>query len=323
MCERLSAEIETKRACRVFAERERLCMKKCKLKALMLLIVAACIVADASGQSTERALVCKREVFRMLKPLPVLSYECRAGAANDYDEAILKWPERVRAINDYLRRLVNFSDDGWWAASVDDLNVCYFHGDAGALGEEEAERFRRGDYALNLFGNGRLRLVHTPDPCYQTGYGGSNAFLLYRLNGSVTVTQVLDGYFSRADNSVALDLAQSKGEQIIEVATTTGGLNPYTTNYYFAIDRRTGKAVAKKIFKDGKSLSNKITSVLILDDGTFPQAYAEMRIVEGGRLADRFYTYSDTGGRGIITDASGRKLRRITYRWNGRYYNSG
>jgi hypothetical protein len=296
-------------------------MTRYKLKALMLLIVAACVCADASGQSKGGALLCKPEVFRRLKPLPKLSYECRPDAANDYDESILKWPERVRAINDYLRTLANFSDAGWWASSVDDLNVCYFHGDAGTLSEDEAERFGRGDYAFNLFGNERLRIVLIPDPCYQTGYGGSNAFLLYRRNGSVIVTQLLDGYFSRADNSVTLNFAQMNGEQIIEVATISGGLNPYTTNYYFAINQRTGKAIPKKLFKDGVRLTNKMTSVLILDDGSFPQAYAELRIIKGGRLADRFYTYSDTGREGgAITDASGRSLRRITYRWNGRYY---
>jgi hypothetical protein len=289
-----------------------------RINAGLLLLVAVLLSADAYGQ----ALVCKREVFRSLKALPKLSYECRGDSVNDYDEAILKWPERVRAINDYMRALSTFSDNGWWAASVDDLNLCYFRGSAGALGEDEAERYRRGDYAFSLFGNGRIRLVLVPDPCYQTGFGGSNAFLLYRRGGSVAVTQVLDGHFSRADNSVALDFALSNGEQIIEVATTTGGLNPYTTNYYFVMDRRTGRAVPKRLFKEAAGLTNKVTSVLILDDGSFPKAYAEMRIFEGGKLARRFYTYRDTDGRGTITDASGRSLQRITYRWNGRFYSS-
>jgi hypothetical protein len=295
-------------------------MKRCKLKALVLLMLAVLLCAEADAQNKGGALVCKPEVFRRLKPLPKISYECRADAANDYDEAILKWPERLRAIQNYMLALQTLSDTGWWASAVDDLNLCYFRGSAGELSEDEAQRFRQGDYALNLFGNERIRLVLTPDPCYQTGFGGSNAFLLYRQRGRVFVTQVLDGHFSRADNSVALDFAQANGEQVIEVATTTGGLNPYTTNYYFVVDKRTGKALPKKLFKDGRALTNKMTSVLILDDGTFPQAYAEMRIIKGNRLADRFYTYSDTGGRGTVTDASGRRLRRITYRWNGQYY---
>jgi hypothetical protein len=289
-----------------------------RITAVLLLLVAVFLSADAYGQ----ALVCKQEVFRGLKPLPKLSYNCRPDGANDYDEAILKWPERVRAMNDYMRALSTLSNSGWWSASVDDLNLCYFHGVAGALSEEEVERVRSGDSPLNLFGNERIRLVLTLDPCYQTGYGGSNAFLLYRRNVGVVVTQVLNGYFSRADNSVALNLAQSNGEQIIEIATISGGLNPYTTNYYFMLDRRTGRAVPKRLFKDGAGLTNKLTSVLILDDGSFPQAYAEMRIIKSGKLAGTFYTYRDTGGRGTISDASGRSLQRITYRWNGRYNSS-
>ena len=77
-----------------------------------------------------------------------------------------------------------------------------------------------------------------PDPCYQTEYGGANAFLLYRKGGRVFVTQVLDGYFSRADNSIGLDFAKLNSQEIIEISTGSGGLNPSLTNYYFAIDPR-------------------------------------------------------------------------------------
>jgi hypothetical protein len=286
----------------------------------MLLIITASLCVNAAGQKNEAALVCKQEVFARLRPLPKLNYECRPGAVNDYDEAILKWPERIRAINDYMRRLEAFSSRGWWDVSVDEMNLCYFRGRAGALDEEEKEKFRRGDYSMSLFGNDRIRLVLAADPCYQTGYGGSNAFLLYNRNGRVSVTEVLDGHFSRADNSVALGFANSNGEQVIEIETTTGGLNPYMTNYYFVIDKATGKAVPERIFKEGKRLTNRMTSVLILDDGTFPGGYAEMVIVKGNRLAASFYRYEDAGDDGQITDAGGRKLRRSVYKWNGKYY---
>ena len=295
-------------------------MKKLKLKSLMLLIVTVLLCLNAYGQSKGEAFVCKREVFAASKLLPKLSYECRMDAANDYDEANLKWPERIRAINDYMRRLEAFSERNWWEADTRDLNLCYLLGRAGELDEEGREKFRRGDYQINLFGDDPVRLVLAADPCYQTGYNGTNAFLLYRRNGKVTVTQVLDGYFSRADNSVGLDVAASNAERVIEISTTTGGLNPYITNYYFVIDKRTGKAVPKRLFKDGKRLTSKMTSVLILDDGTFPQGYTEMQIVKGNRLARRFYTYQDVRERGRFTDASGRKLQRLTYKWNGKYY---
>jgi hypothetical protein len=219
-----------------------------------------------------------------------------------------------------MRALEAFSYSNWWETSVDELNVCYVLGHAGEPDEDERAKFQSGDYPINLFGDGQVRLIVTPDPCYQTGFGGSNAFLLYRRGEAVTATQVLDGHFSRADNSIALDSATMNGSRVIEVSTNTGGLNPYTTNYYFTIDKRTGRAVPFRLLKDGRRLTNKITSVLILDDGHFPEAYREMQIVKGNRLADRFYTYEDTGGTGSITDASGRKLQRTTYRWNGQYY---
>lgn len=300
-------------------------MKKLKLKFVALIILSACCRTVAVGQKAgEPSLACKQEVFARLRPLPKLSYECRADAANDYDETILKWPERLRAIKDYMQRLAALSVQDWWETSVDDLNICYIRGSAGRLDEEEALKFRRGDYPLNLFGQGRIRLVLASDPCYQTGYGGSNAFLLYRRAGErVSVTEVLDGHFSRADNSVGLYVANLNAQPLIEISTTTGGLNPYITNYYFVIDGATGKAVPKRIFLSGGRLTNKMTSVLILDDGTFPKRYREMEIIKGGRLARRFYAYEDVGEGGSLTDASGRKLRRTVYAWNGQYYTRG
>lgn len=297
-------------------------MKKFKLKsaALITLIAAAAACLPASGQKRNETLACRQEVLARLRPLPKLSYPCRPDALNDYDETILKWPERLRAIKGYMQNLAALSERNWWETSVDDLNVCYVRGSAGQLDEEEAVKFRRGDYQINLFGNGQIRLVVASDPCYQTGYGGSNAFLLYRRGERAVVTQVLDGHFSRADNSIGLDFAVSNAQQLIEVSTTTGGLNPYITNHYFILDKATGKAVPMRLFKDGKGLTNRITSVLILDDGTFPQRFAEMRIIKGNRLAQRFYTYEDGGERGQLTDSSGRRLQRRVYAWRGRYY---
>jgi hypothetical protein len=293
---------------------------KLKLSCLAVLLAAS----PASAQEKRAAAPgCKPEVFARLKPLPVLDYSCRPDQSNDYDEAILKWPERLRAIKDYMLALEALNERGWWEASTGDLNLCYFRGETGPLDSEQAEKVRIGDYQINLFGDEQIRLVLAQDPCYQTGYGGSNAFLLYRRAGRVFATEVLDGYFSRADNSVALDFAQLSGERVIEVSTSTGGLQPYRTNYYFVIDKRSGRAVPKRIFKEGKGLTNKISSVMILDDGTFPKGFAEMEVVKDDRLAGQFYTYEDTYGSGRLKDASGRSLRRIVHTWNGRYYTEG
>lgn len=294
-------------------------MKKL-LKSFALILLAALAPTAASAQKRDEPLACRQEVFARLQPLPKLSYECRPDAPNDYDRAILRWPERTRAIKEYTRLLASLSGRDWWGTSVEELNVCYFRGSAGVLDEEEAARFRRGDYPVDLFGNSYIRLVMASDPCYQTGYGGSNAFLLYRRGQGAAVTQVLDGHFSRADNSVGLAFALLNNRQLIEVSTTTGGLNPYVTNYYFLLEESTGRATPARIFKEGAGLSNKITSVLILDDGTFPEELAEMRIIKGNRLARRFYAYEDAAGEGGLKDASGRSLRRRVYVWNGQYY---
>jgi len=136
-----------------------------------------------------------------------------------------------------------FSDAAWWTADPVDLSVCDFTQKPVALTSEQRRDFLQGEYLFWLFGNDRIRLMLIPDPCYQTEYGGSNAFLLYRAGGKVVVSQVLDGYFSRADNSVGLDFARLNAEQIVEVSTGSGGLNPSLTDYYFAIDPRTNQVI--------------------------------------------------------------------------------
>lgn len=295
-------------------------MKKLKLKSLMLLIITATLCVSAAGQSRGETFVCKQEVLAVSKPLPKLSYKCRPDAVNDYEEAILKWPERIRAINAFLRTLSTFSERSWWEKNARDLNLCYLRGRAGELDEEEREKFSSGDYQINLFGNDRIRLVLAADPCYQTGYNGADAFLLYRRDGGVIVTQVLDGYFSRADNSVALDFAMLNAQQLIEISTTTGGLLPYITNYYFVIDKM-GRAVPKRLFKEGKRLTNKITSAMIMgSEEALPQGEAEMEIIKGNKLASSFNTYAVGSGPGGITDASGSRLERRVYKWNGQFY---
>src|SRR4029453_8628222 len=144
------------------------------------------------GQQRKPALICKPSVLAALKPKPELSYPCD-GEVNDWDEKILKLPARVAAIKTMSTELASLTDDAWWAADPVDLGVCDFTDQPGALTRDQRQSFLDGEYLFWLFGNSRIRLVLIPDPCYQTQYGGSNAFVLYRDGGRVVVTQVLDG----------------------------------------------------------------------------------------------------------------------------------
>lgn len=298
-------------------------MKTLKLRSLgiFILLISASISSFGQAQQQNNTLVCSARAWAALKPLPVLKYQCRAGEANDYDEKILRRPERIRAIKDFMRELESFNGREWWETATLDLNVCDFFGKTGRLGEEDKQKFEGGDYFLRLMGNDRIRLLLASDPCYQTGFNGSNAFLLYRNGGRVSVSQVLDGYFSRADNSVWIDSARLSEEQLVEIQTSTGGLNPYLTNYYFVIDRRSWKALPKNLFKDGRKLTNKLTSAMILSDPAelgLPQGSAALKIINGDKLARTFNIYEEDA-QGAIDD-QGRTLRKIVYRWNGRFY---
>jgi len=205
------------------------------------------LTVSAVAQRRQAPLVCKRPVLAALKPIPELTYTCDEQA-NDWDEKILKLPARVAAIKSLMSALSSFSDAAWWAADTVDLSVCDFTQKAGALTSEQRRNFLEGEYLFWLFGNDRVRLMLIPDPCYQTEYGGSNAFLLYRKAGRVFVTEVFDGFFSRAANPMGMAVGDLMGQTVIEVSTSTGGLHPSVTNYYFVINPKTNRAVPKKIF---------------------------------------------------------------------------
>jgi len=210
-----------------------------------------------------------------------------------------------------------------WQADVDNLNACQVHGSAGEFSAEEKEGWKHGDYRFDLIGNHQIRLALISDPCYQTGYNGSNAFLLYRKNGNIFVTQVLNGYYSRADNSVGIDLAKLNGRQLVEVSTANS-MPPEYTYYYFVIEPKTSRAVPKRLFKDGNKLTNEIHSAMLLSEPAnlgLPRNAGELRIISGNRLAPIFSAYEEDD-RGKIDD-NGRKLQRIVYRWNGRFYYLG
>ena len=266
------------------------------------------------AQHRRPALVCAKPVLASLKPMPELSYACD-DQLSDYDEKILKLPVRVAAIKILTSKLSSFSDAAWWTADVVDLSVCDYTNAPGRLTTEQRRSFFDGDYVFWLFGDSHIRLALIPDPCYQTEYGGSNAFLLYRNGGRVFVTQVLDGYFSRADNSVGLAFAKLNGQEIIEVSTGSGGLNPSLTNYYFVIDPRTNQAVPKNLFKGEHGATNEISSAMLL--GASP-ASEPLKLVRGYAFARTFTVYIDDPNGKI--DDNGRTLSRKIMRWNGSLY---
>jgi hypothetical protein len=263
--------------------------------------------------------VCTQATFAVHKPLPKLEYECPESLV-DSDDKILKVPERLAAIRGVVRELATFTNAAWWQANVDDLNACGVHGSVGELTGEEKDKWKRGDYSFDLVGNHQMRLALILDPCYQTGFNGSNAFLLYRKDGKVFVSQVLNGYYSRVDNSVGIDFADLNGRQLVEVSTANS-MPPTLVYYYFVIDPKTNKAVPKKLFKEGAKLTNEIYSAMLFSepkDLGLPKDDGELKIIHRHRLAPTFSVYEESE-RGKIDD-NGRKLRRIIYRWNGRFY---
>lgn len=286
------------------------------LKVCILLLVVS---ASSFAQKTKPITACKQSTFAALKPLPKMEYACSEGA-NDSDDKILKLPERLAAIRGLVKELEGFTNTAWWQANVDDLNACKVHGSAGELTDDEKQDWKRGDYSFDLFGNHEFRLAVIADPCYQTGYSGSNAFLLYHKNGNVFVSQVLNGYYSRADNSVSIHFANLNGQQLVEVATANS-MPPSLVSYFFVIDPKTNKVIPEQIFKDGGKMTNEIYSAMLMNepaDVGLPKSAEALKIFSGNRVAQTFSTYEESE-RGKIED-NGRKLRRIVYRWNGRFY---
>ena len=285
-----------------------------------VLAMAVLLISGGNAVPQKKSVpVCTQATFAVYKPLPKLEYECPESLIN-FDDKILKLPERLAAIRSVVNDLESFADAAWWQVNVDDLNACELHGRAGALTDEEKDEWRRGDYRISLFGNHEMRLVLLPDPCYQTGFNGSNAFLLYRRGDTVSVTQVLNGYYSRVDNSVGINFANLSGQRLIEVSTANS-MPPSLVSYYFVIDPKTNKAVPKKLFKEGAKLTNEIYSAMLFNqpkDLGLPKDAVELKLIRNNRLAPSFSAYEENE-RGKVED-NDRKLRRIVYRWNGRFY---
>ena len=280
-----------------------------------IILLLTVINFSFAQRRSKPALVCKRPVLAALKPIPELSYPCD-DQLNDYDEKTLKLPARLSAIKTLMSQLSSFSDPTWWSTDIVDLGVCDYTKKPGPLTQDQRHSFLQGEYLFWLFGNDHIRLALIPDPCYQTEYGGSNAFVLYRDASRVTVTQVLNGYFSRADNSVNMRLAKLNTQQIVEVSTGSGGLTPSLTNYYFVIDPNTHQAVPKNLFIDDKKPTNEISSAMLLSDSR--AASEPLKVIQGQTLAPTFIIYVDDANGKI--DDNGRTLSRKVLRWNGKVY---
>ncbi len=294
-------------------------MKNLKANVVVILFLLAGTSSKCLAQQNKSVPVCSQAAFATFKPLPKLTYDCPEGLI-DSDDKILRMPARIAAISKVVKTLQSLTDDAWWRADVDRLNACEVHGAAGALTDEEKEKWRQGDYQFSLLGNHEMRVVLLSDPCYQTGFSGANAFLLLRKNGAVYVTQVLNGYYSRVDNSVGMDSIRWNGRQIVEISTANS-FPPSLVSYYFEIDSRTNKALPKKLFRDGNKFTNEVYSDMLMADPKdlgLPQSAAELRVFVGKRLAPSFSAYEENEHGRI--DANGRKLRRVVYRWNGRFY---
>lgn len=286
---------------------------------LALCLMLAIINASSSSPQTPR-LVCKSSALAALKTIPKLRYSC-GGANNEWDEAMLRRPVRIRAIKVLLAQLEKLNTADWWETPTDDLNVCDFRRKVGTLSKQERERFD-SDYALPLFGDNHIRIAVLPDPCYQTQYNGANVFLLYRKGARVFATEVIDGFFSRAEDAVNVDFARSGREEIIEVSTGTGGLHPELTNYYFTIDPKTNRAIPKKLFQSDDGPTNQITSALLMsdpEDFDLPAEAVALKVIDNHKLASSFSIYDEVFEGGAIDD-NGRKLNRKVLKWDGKIY---
>lgn len=291
--------------------------KRLRAFGLLLLATGAAVFipygrADSSPQpQRNRPLRCTKEALAALKPLPQFDYDCA-----ERDEDNLKTPERQAALKDYLSELESaFNDEGWWAAPVDDLNVCSIIHEERAMTAAERHDIQGNNDEINLYGDSLTRLVIVDDPCIKYSYSTLNAYLLQRANNRVYATQVVDAFYSRADNSVKRHVAAQNGERlmIIERGLVDGTMPPQVqvTWAVYTINPNTHRAAPRKIFKE----NGKLTNEMAWDAPPFAGEEANNRwrapeLERNGKLLPRFYLYYPYKGR----------LGRDTYVWNGKYY---
>jgi hypothetical protein len=283
-----------------------------------LFLFGIAVLSPALAQ--DAPVVCKQTALAALKPMPSFHYRCDPKL-EPYDEKVLRLPARLQAKDALVARLETLTSPAWWRVQVDDLNACDFRHKPGVIAGDALRDFKGGDYRIWLFGDGNIRMVVLPDPCYQSDYNGSVSYVLYHKGPKVFASQVIDNFFSRADNPILMDRATQGAEEIVEVATWTGGLNPSLTNYYFSIDPGTYRAVPRNLFVGDHGPTNEITSAMLFgtpEDFDLPADAGEIKVFRNHRLAKTISLYADDTD-GKIED-NGRKLTRTVLTWNGKVY---
>jgi hypothetical protein len=282
---------------------------------LIIFVAALASAVQIPAQTT----ACKIPALAALKPIPEFQYEC--GDEESESNAAFE-AKRRRALNLYAETLEKLTAADWWQTAVEDLTVCDFRKKAGALSEEEKTQYEGGEYFFNLRGNGRFRAIVVREPCRQSSFNELNVFLLNRVGRKVYASLILDGFVTRADFPLGFNSGLFGTEPVIEIATTSGGLNPRDTNYYFTIDKKTLRAVPKKMFRDedGK-LTNRISSMTLMGDAEeygLPRGSIALQVIKNGRLARTFDVFQSTGE--AFGNDGNERFKRRTLRWNGRVY---
>src|SRR6266700_5922956 len=144
-------------------------MRTTKISAAITLLLLTLSLGSAFAQPGKPVITCSQSALAAFKPLPKLEYECSAGP-DESDDKTLKLPARITAVERLIKELTTFTDVAWWSEKVQDLERCELRGRAGELSDEEIDKWQRGDFRFDLFGNNRVRLVLVADPYYQNGY---------------------------------------------------------------------------------------------------------------------------------------------------------
>jgi hypothetical protein len=289
--------------------------KRILLFSLILLTVILSLLpaleTSAAGQKGDKKspLRCTSGALAALKPIPKLEYDCIGNT----DEDLIS-PERKAALRTFLKEIeTTYADDSWWATSVEDLKQCAMTNEARDLTDDEREQLR---YKIDLFGDGSTRLLTVVDPCIWYSSSTLNSYVLQREGNKVYATQVLNAYYTRIDEAVAMEVAENNGERLIFVSTNTSdGMmppSPFTTYYVYTINPQTHRAVPKNIFFD-KRLTNRFRydGYLFADqDEKLANRWHAPEFVHNGKLASRFTVYY------LINH----RLSRDTYIWNGKYF---
>ena len=118
----------------------------------LVLALVLCAFQLAAAQSQKLVPNCMQAPFDALKPFPKIEYDCPEGL-NDFDDKILKLPQRLASIRGVIKEFETFTNPKWWEASVDELNACAIHKSVGALTAEEKESWLRGDNFFDLIGS--------------------------------------------------------------------------------------------------------------------------------------------------------------------------